>query len=173
MTNIVQNKSSKKILRFVELFVIESPLVFILCKTLRKIMHDSKWTKLDFHQWFIFNQMLQLCNDCDGNGAFTCPLFNRAQKKIDLTSNSIFKHKTHAFTENELKGQHSRVSHILWCFSKLVQGDPKKCNIRILSSNLEVRFYFSAGVLEPENRPRFIWLLQYHPFRIKSTLKTQ
>ena len=55
-----------------------------------------------------------------------------------------------------------------------VQGDPKKMLHKDSwpKSVLEVRFYFSAGVLESENRSRFIWLLQYYPFRIKSTLKT-
>ena len=55
-----------------------------------------------------------------------------------------------------------------------IQGDPKKMSHKDswLKSVLEVRFYFSAGVLEPENRPHFIWLLQYHPFRIWNTLKT-
>ena len=43
-------------------------------------------------------------------------------------------------------------------FTDFVQGDPKKMSHKDswLNSVLEVRFYFSAGVLEPENRPRFI-----------------
>ena len=39
-----------------------------------------------------------------------------------------------------------------------VQGDPKKCHIRILSSNLFKKsdFILPLGVLEPENQPLFI-----------------
>ena len=59
-------------------------------------------------------------------------------------------------------------------FTELIQGDPKKMSHKDswLKSVLEVRFYFSAGVLESENWSRFIWLLQYYPFRIKSALKS-